>query len=300
MNQQRPKSNLAQIVLAVCAFITVFISIGTCSSEIKNEPKINLPEKTVKKIEDTALNIKDETFNEVECLEKILEKEYNIFPYCYSKLIIDKDIDRARSLLKMAKKSTIKKQKIDLFNSELNDLDLIEKLNLDNAYGEYSEYTSLIVRNEKYGVSTKEGKILFECIFNDADPQVFYPLIMVEENGKQGFVNQVGKIIHTPKFTSTDPQLAYPLIAFQLDSLWGIMDTLGNILQEPQFEPLMYVTESRIGVEKNGKFGFINNENGNVEVEIKYSEIEPFDRGKAKVRLFNKEFWIGLNGKKMK
>lgn len=203
-------------------------------------------------------------------------------------------------LLKEAKMRTIKKEKIEFYNSELNDLDLIEKLELDDAFGEYSPYTSITVKDEKYGISTKGGKKLFDCIFDEVDPQVYYPLIMVEENGKQGFVNQEGKIIHSPKFESTDPQLAAPLIAFKSESLWGIMDTLGNILQEPQFEQMDYVTESRIGVKKGGRFGFINNKNGNIEVEIKYSDIEPYKDGKAKVRLLDKEFFIDTNGKKIK
>ncbi|MEL7004048.1 MAG: WG repeat-containing protein [Bacteroidota bacterium] len=294
----RPKSNVSQIVLAICAVITLIILIvnslyqdrSSASGTVSGSVSYDTPE---------AVQDEDSSSDFELCLSKVLESQSNYLPYCFSEKVRNKELDYASRLLSNAKESTVDKRKIDFYNSKLNDLDIIRKLDVDDAVGEYNDLVTVISRGDSYGLAKKDGTILFDCIFDDVDPQVFKPLIMIGENKMKGFVDGYGNVVHSPRFDQVDPQYGEPLIAFKNTDGWGFMDSLGNILVEPVYDSLLYVNEGRIGVLKGGRYGFINNKNGNVEVPIIYSEVEIFVDGRSKVRLNDKEYVIDRQGQKI-
>ena len=308
MTQQRSKTT--EWIVAICAIATVVISLValfksnnatqekiTTSPPIeKHKPKIKDTFQIVEPIETHQEETEDQSKLFESCLSVFLKSEYRYLPTCYNDFLRNRKYSTCRSLLGKAKAMFRDVKMVEYFNIKLNDLDIIEKFDLDNAYGEYSDYTIVAVKNQKYGVLAKNGEILLDIIFEDINPQFFYPLIMIEQKGKFGFADQKGKVVQPLNFDSVDPQMAHPMIAFQVDSLWGLIDTLGKVIQEPQFEELFYPYESRIGVKKNGIYGFINDVDGNIEIDIKYNSIEQFKEGKAKVRLYDKEFFIDKEG----
>ena len=52
----------------------------------------------------------------------------------------------------------------------------------------------LIKENEKYGYVNKEGKIIVECLYDDAKEQNAYGYCAVQKDGKWGSINSNGAI----------------------------------------------------------------------------------------------------------
>lgn len=77
----------------------------------------------------------------------------------------------------------------------------------------------------------------------------------------------------------------------------GFVDLDGNLISELIYDQVGYYDPEvkRIRVSQNGRYGFLD-ENAKVVVAVKYEYAEVFDRGKAKVVLDGRIFFIDPNG----
>ena len=306
----RPKSNYAQMILALCAIITLIITtISVCSKSASNT-QINHPKEELKNTSNSPIKLPVERdiiesqpklleIDVENCVKELFEEDFLASWSCIQGLINNKEFDRAASILEIAKERTINKIKLKKFNSRLNDLDIIKKLRVDDAWGEFNDSLVVIMKKEKEGLTDKKGEIIFNTIFESVNPQDFQPIVEVKENGKIGFLMNSGKVIHSPRFSFANPQEYHPLISIHENKKVGFMDSLGNILYEPQFQEAMYASEGLIGVKKKDKWGFIN-VNGKIVIDFKYNTVDYFRKGKTKVRINDKEFEIDKKGNKIK
>lgn len=306
MENHRPKSNFAQIILAACAVITLIVTLlFNCNSEIE-APKVQVgkeeklsnsnfkPEQKIAKVEQTLHEINSDS-----CIDLILKEDYFLFGGCTKELIKQKDFKLAISILESAKRQTINSKKIKNINSRINDVEICQKHGFDDARGAFHDKLTITYEGSKKGLVNKKGEILYAPIFQSINPADFSPLIEVKENNKIGFLNSDGEIITSTEFNSADPVTFSPMIIVNKGSLYGFIDRNGAIIHEPKFDDILFEHEGLIGIrEYKGKWGFIDTL-GNVKIDFKYSKVDDFKNGKAKVRLYDKEFEIDEKGERL-
>ncbi len=232
------------------------------------------------------------------CISEVLSQEHSIFWDCINQDIRNKNYHLGLKKLEESKDRTSDSKKLRDINSKINDIEIIIKLNLDNAVGYFSEELIISEKNGKEGLVTKEGKVIYEPIFESVNPQEFYPLIEVIKYDKVGFIDSTGKYIFFPRFTFANPQEFYPLISVEENGKVGFINRSGEFLIPTELDSVMYESDGMIGILKEGRWGYIDT-TGTIKISPRFSSIDYFEGGLAKVRKNQAEFIIDKKGNKV-
>lgn len=151
----------------------------------------------------------------------------------------------------------------------------------DCGYGNFHNGISVIHKNGKYGFINYKGKEVVPCIYDHAG-YLSEGLIAMSKNGKSGFIDKNGKTIIPFNYTDTH-KFSEGLAAVEKNGFTGYINKEGIFVIPPKYDWLSQPFSGGFAaVEKNEKFGFIDRK-GNQITEIKYSQVEYFKNGIAKV-----------------
>ncbi|MBX9850876.1 MAG: WG repeat-containing protein, partial [Cytophagaceae bacterium] len=126
------------------------------------------------------------------------------------------------------------------------------------AYEEISNYRYGLskVKKDNYGVINSQAKVIIPFEYDD---------VLIDE-----LFIRVKTIAHTEN---------------GLQEKWGLYDHKGNILIKPKYAKLNSYSEGLIAAQReDGTWGYID-ENGNTEIIFRYSFVENFEKGVAKVSI---------------
>jgi predicted DNA-binding WGR domain protein len=147
------------------------------------------------------------------------------------------------------------------------------------------EGLALVQMNNKWGYINKEGKVVIEPQFDEAE---FFNegLARVQMNNKWGYINKEGKIVIEPQFKNGF-DFNEGLARVQMNDKWGYINKEGKVVIKLQFYSASDFNEGLARVEMNDKWGYINKE-GKVVVEPQFDEAKDFQVGLALVKLNGK------------
>lgn len=110
-------------------------------------------------------------------------------------------------------------------------------------------------------------------------------LLCVGKGNKFGYINTKGEIviplIHSAGYSFMGEERCVCQNA--QTGVWSIYNKRGKAIEIGKFDNVLYSCENRIRVNKNGKYGFINSENGSLIIPCIYDEAYNFNEGVAKV-----------------
>jgi hypothetical protein len=126
----------------------------------------------------------------------------------------------------------------------------------------------------------------------------------IKVNGKWGFIDTTGKIVIEPKYEwafAWNNETGVQVI--KLSGKYYLLDTLGNFINKEPFDevgdfsrPYLKVSEPKINVQKNGKWGFVDTK-GNEVIPFVFDAASSFRDGIAKVEKNNETGYIDSTGK---
>lgn len=169
----------------------------------------------------------------------------------------------------------------------------------EDAYG-FSEGLAAVKIGGKYGYIDKDKNLIIKPGFDIAN--LFHKgKAWVKVEGKYGIIDKKGAFFVEPQFEDI-LNYDYPLYEFtivQKDSKWGCMDnTTGNLVIDPIYDeiyPILNLDDAFI-VKKNNKKGYINLQN-EINIEPIYREIKPYpDENILVVSLKSKYGMLNLRG----
>lgn len=182
-----------------------------------------------------------------------------------------------------------------------------------------NNYLYMIKINGKYGFINKNGEIIIDPIYSDAD-YFSDGLAYVKEdsgrkgyinekneflfeisydrglhfsngyaeycdiNGKSGYIDKIGKEVISAKFDVVYGFNEFGTSIVKINKLFGVIDTSGNYIIEPKFQILKKMSNGLMPAKKNNKYGFIDI-NENVVIDYKYDNAISFSEGLAGVQL---------------
>ena len=114
------------------------------------------------------------------------------------------------------------------------------------------------------------------------------------ETGKSGLMNTDGRMITSIAYDQIDSIAGSNLFFAKIDSTGGIIDRYERtiISFSTALEEVVGISENRIGVKLEGKYGFVNS-NGQLIIANRYDDIQLFSEGLAAYQLNGK--WGFLN-----
>src|SRR5690606_7555468 len=95
-------------------------------------------------------------------------------------------------------------------------------------------------------------------------------LCWVARNGKNGIVNHDGKEIIPCEYPELNWDAESDLIGIKENGLWGFWNIKGKRVIPPAYNRVHFFSEGLAAVEKDGKVGFID-ENNNVVISFQFS-----------------------------
>ena len=197
----------------------------------------------------------------------------------------------------------------------------------------FTEGLAGIVKNGKFGLIDKTGKVVVEPKFDDMSIAFRDGAILVGEmkygRMKYGYVDKNGKTIIPLRYdevrsfsdglasvrigdkwsvidksgaTVSKLNFNYPLkfteglASVKFNGLYGFVDKDANVVIEPKFELASLFSEGLAAVKSGGKWGFID-KSGNFAIEPRFDEVNKFKEKRAVVRVG--ELWgiIDKSGK---
>ena len=122
----------------------------------------------------------------------------------------------------------------------------------------------------------------------------------VKEDDRHRIIDTQGKTVAELNYDQVSPQSPRCWQVIKIENknyLSGFVDLNGNLITELIYDEVGYydrdVKRIRVGV--NDQYGFLD-ENAKVVIPVKYEYAEPFDRGKARVMLNGRTFFIDPDG----
>lgn len=183
-------------------------------------------------------------------------------------------IAKCRQKIELQKKQ---QRRIPQKKSKLEDpfVEVAEK-QPDKTWGYGKSGLALVRRNGKYGFVNKEGEYVipakytkvgcgqFDDNYNEDFTWNNAILMSVKENGKWGFVNKKGNSIVPPIYDEVDATsfIDNTPIWIRKGKLYGCVDTLGNVVVPIEYgNEINFYNHNPAKVKKNGKYGFITEDN---------------------------------------
>ena len=118
----------------------------------------------------------------------------------------------------------------------------------------------------------REGKKLYDPIFDNVDPLNFSPLYCTEIAGKFGFLDESGKEIYPVEIDEIDFENYSPLRMFKKDDKYGFFDENGETIFKPTFNEIKRVWTETIIVKKDKKWGAIDLD-GKFKLETQFDNL---------------------------
>jgi len=323
-----PKSNLAQIVLAICAVITLFytISYTSCKNDL-DKTEQNLPQKIndnkeIPKIDSLIESPSVQTSNipntqeeiliepeptppkidsEIELAVKHLLSDSSFLKNKFEELIVEKKFDKALQALNLAQIKDTKESKSYYFNNRRKSIYLVKQYDdIDNAWISFPRTLILTQKDSKYGLYDRNGNEVSKPKFDEIDPIFFGDLYCTELDGMYGFFNEKGKEIFQPIFSEVDPTVYEDMILVKKDGLYGTLSFDGNYILKPIFTEITRVWSDVILTNTKGKWGAIDL-GGNEIIENKYDKLEYIKREEVYYAEINrKKIYLDRFGKTTK
>jgi hypothetical protein len=155
--------------------------------------------------------------------------------------------------------------------------------------GRFSEGLATVKINEKYGFINKTGRLVIQPAYQQAS-NFSGNFAAVKKDNKWGFINKSGSLVISCSYDKVE-SFAEGYAAICRNAKWGYINTKGEEVIPTRFKEATsnYKRNFSNGLaafSKNYRWGFIDN-NGTVVVEPKYTEVEPFANGLAKVTIGN-------------
>ena len=161
---------------------------------------------------------------------------------------------------------------------------------------------ALVVTNDQWFYIDQDGNRAFESLFEFAE-SFHEDRALVKENGAYRIIDTSGRIVC---------ELNYEQVSLQSPYCWqvtnrvegqfrsGFIDLEGAPITELIFDQVGYYDPEvkRILVRRDKHFGFFN-ERAKVAVPLQYEYAEIFNRGKARVALGGRFFYIDPDGKEV-
>ena len=177
--------------------------------------------------------------------------------------------------------------------------DVLSYAQLD--YTIYKEHKGLI---NKTGVLDKEGNVVFQPIACQHISNYFQMDSLSNDkyarfikDKKNGLINDKGKIIFPPKKGRFHgPNLINGSAPVLIDCCYGYINRTGKLIIPNQFHIAHPFAFGKAWVNKDGKWGLIN-EKGDLIIDYKYEEVKEFsEEGLAAVKLDGKWGFINESG----
>lgn len=155
-----------------------------------------------------------------------------------------------------------------------------------------------VLINGKYGFIDNNNKLVVPAIYDEA-ASFSDDLARVKINGKYGFVDKNNKLV-IPAMYDDVYSFSEGLARVRINGKYGFIDKNNKLAIPAMYDSIeRQFHEGLLCIKANGKWGFINKSNKFV-IPAVYDWAFEFNRGKAKVKLNGREFYIDKTGKEVK
>jgi hypothetical protein len=156
-------------------------------------------------------------------------------------------------------------------------------------------------------VSVNDARFYLDANFEKAFDLVFefaesfhHDRALVKDEGRFRIIDLAGKTVSDLSYDQVNPQSPWCWQVTKSDGenyVSGFVDLDGKLITELVYDDVGYYDPAveRIWVSSNKRYGFLD-EHAKVEIPVKYEYAEPFDRGKARVALNGRTFFINPVG----
>ncbi|WP_020539476.1 WG repeat-containing protein [Lewinella cohaerens] len=292
----RPKSNIAQIILALCALVGLPFTIYSVvkADKIKESTDPESVEKLMGGNRDTyqvydlenPVSVSDSSLkksNEQQKLEypsssnlindAVLEFLNRFSPgvevSIFDRFITEKDFESALEVLRIAELNTENEGRLHSIDLRRRSIYLMKEKGFDQVWFSFPGNLILTELNDKQGLYSRNGNELYEPIFDNVDPVNFGPLYCVHLGDKYGFLDSNGNEIYPLVIDEIEPEKYYPLKLFGEGGKYGFITEDGEFLFKPTFDEVKRVWAESIIVRKGKKYGAIDL-TGRFKLEMKF------------------------------
>jgi hypothetical protein len=156
-------------------------------------------------------------------------------------------------------------------------------------------------------VSVNDARFYLDANFEKAFDLVFefaesfhHDRALVKDEGRFRIIDLAGKTVSDLSYDQVNPQSPWCWQVTKSDRenyVSGFVDLDGKLITELIYDDVGYydLAVERIWVSSNKRYGFLD-EHAKVAIPVKYEYAEPFDRGKARVALNGRTFFINPVG----
>lgn len=171
----------------------------------------------------------------------------------------------------------------------------INKKTLSQWYDRIYPFRDNVARvehNGKYNFINKQGKLISNIWFEDAD-DFNEGLAKIKLSNKWGFINSSGKIIVKPHYDWAS-SLVNGIAKVSKNGKYTLINNKGEQITQ-WFDRIFFFSDGMSVVAKNGKWGYIDI-NGHIVIPLEYDRAYAFSNGKAMVIKGDKIFFIDKQG----
>ncbi len=156
-------------------------------------------------------------------------------------------------------------------------------------------------------VSVNDARFYIDANFEKAFDSVFefaesfhHDRALVKDDGRYRIIDPAGKTVSDLSYHQVNPQSPWCWQVTKIENeryRSGFVDLNGNLITELIYDVVGYYDPAveRIWVSSNNRYGFLD-EHAQVAIPVIYEYAEPFDRGKARVALNGRTFFINPVG----
>ncbi len=156
-------------------------------------------------------------------------------------------------------------------------------------------------------VSVNDAQFYIDANFEKAFDPVFefaesfhHDRALVKDDGRYRIIDLAGRTVSDLSYDQVNPQSRWCWQVTRIEEesyRSGFVDLNGNLITELIYDQVGYYDPAveRIWVSSDNRYGFLD-EHAKVVIPVKYEFAEPFDRGKARVVLNGRTFFINPVG----
>ncbi|HEY5750788.1 MAG TPA: WG repeat-containing protein [Chryseolinea sp.] len=165
--------------------------------------------------------------------------------------------------------------------------------------GDFYGRITRVKLNHRWGFVDQKGNLVTALKYDSADDYFrSTDRAWVLFHGKAGIIDGTGIEVIPTLYDDVGYAFNYDVDYIRNGRKYGLISKAGVEIVSPQYDSMTkdhYWRENRIGVMKNGKWGFIDLQ-GNVKVPFKYDAVDAFQEGHALVTLNAKMGFINSEG----
>ncbi|AXH13378.1 WG repeat-containing protein [Halarcobacter bivalviorum] len=171
-------------------------------------------------------------------------------------------------------------------------------INLHWLHIDDKEYAVVKNIDNKLGIIDKDGDLKLKAIF-DSIGQFFNGYAKVEIAGKYGLINEDFEVVLKPIYDEVRNVIDGSIIVKNYtkngQAKYACLDTDMDMVASFDYDMIYLSNEERMRIVKDDKWGFMNTD-CKVTVEPKYSFVDDYSRGIARVKIDNLWSYVDLNG----